>query len=314
MRSDSVSQSSLPTISIVVTTKNEENNIRNCLGSINSQTYPADKIELIVVDNYSTDKTKEYALGFTDLVFDMGPERNAQRNFGMLNVATGKYLMWIDADMILSPDLVFNCYRFIAEHCFVALRLPEIIIGCKFWPKVRRFERSFYNNTIIDGVRFVTSAAFHQVGGFPSDWQHGPDDWDLDKSLKSIGKLGYLDTGTSNSKWGKEEEYIRSHCVEPCKFPNVIFHDESNFSLRHYLQKKRHYATDMQKYIDKWGANDPDIKEQFGIRYRYFTVFLEKNKWRKCMKHPLLFFSTLFLRILVGFVYIRNRSLTVNQD
>ena len=90
MRSDSITQSSLPTISIVVTTKNEENNIRNCLGSINSQTYPADKIELIVVDNYSTDKTKEYALRFTDLVFDMGPERNTQRNFGMLNVATGK--------------------------------------------------------------------------------------------------------------------------------------------------------------------------------------------------------------------------------
>jgi len=38
-------------VSVIVTTKNEEKNIGNCLTSINEQTYPKDKIEIIVVDN-----------------------------------------------------------------------------------------------------------------------------------------------------------------------------------------------------------------------------------------------------------------------
>lgn len=47
----------LPFVSIVITTKNEEKNIDNCLKSILNQSYK--NIEIIVVDNYSTNKTKE---------------------------------------------------------------------------------------------------------------------------------------------------------------------------------------------------------------------------------------------------------------
>ncbi len=65
-------------VSVVVTTKNEKKHIENCLLSIQEQTYP--HIETIVVDNASTDRTKEIARKYTDLVFDKGPERSAQRN------------------------------------------------------------------------------------------------------------------------------------------------------------------------------------------------------------------------------------------
>jgi glycosyltransferase involved in cell wall biosynthesis len=260
-----------------------------------------------VVDNYSEDKTKEYALAFTDLVFNKGPERNAQRNFGMLDVASGQYLMWIDADMILSPTLIFDCYKLIIETDFVALYIPEVIIGCKFWSRARRFERGFYDNTVIDGTRFISADAFFEAGGFSSDWLHGPDDWDLDKSLKAIGPLGYLDLRVSSSKWGVEREYLHAHCVEPANYGSVIFHDEGDFSLKHYLRKKKHYATDFQGYRDKWGSDDPDVRKQVGIAYRYFIVFFEQNKWRRCIRHPILFFATWLLRILVGIVYMKEK-------
>lgn len=48
-------------VSIIVTTKNEEKNIKNCLRSILQQAYHGDKIEMIVVDNNSTDRTREIA-------------------------------------------------------------------------------------------------------------------------------------------------------------------------------------------------------------------------------------------------------------
>ncbi|HDY87236.1 MAG TPA: glycosyltransferase [bacterium] len=43
-------------VSVIISTKNEEKNIANCLQSIKKQQYPQKKIEIIVVDNYSTDK------------------------------------------------------------------------------------------------------------------------------------------------------------------------------------------------------------------------------------------------------------------
>ena len=64
----------LPLVSVVITTKNEEKNIDNCLESIKLQTYPQDRIEIIVVDNNSSDKTKEIARRYTNNVLNCGPE------------------------------------------------------------------------------------------------------------------------------------------------------------------------------------------------------------------------------------------------
>lgn len=96
-----------PLVSVVVTTRNEERNIGNCLRSIREQTYP--NIEIIVVDNNSDDRTKEISANFTDKVYNVGPERSAQRNHGLLKVAVGKYRAYFDADMLLAPDLIQSC-------------------------------------------------------------------------------------------------------------------------------------------------------------------------------------------------------------
>ena len=132
-----------PLISIVITTKNEEKHIRNCLLSIKEQTYP--NIEIIVVDNASSDRTKEIAKEYTNLVFDKGPERSSQRNYGMIKIARGQYVMFVDADMIFSPCLINSCIKQIKAKGCQALHIPEIVLGTSYWSKVRRFERSFKN-------------------------------------------------------------------------------------------------------------------------------------------------------------------------
>ena len=49
----------LPKVSIIIPTYNEEENINECLNYLKIQTYPQEKIEIIVVDNGSTDETSE---------------------------------------------------------------------------------------------------------------------------------------------------------------------------------------------------------------------------------------------------------------
>lgn len=294
-------------VSVVITTRQEEKNLPHCLASLRIQTYP--RIEILVVDNGSTDETCEIALAHTPHVYQMGPERSAQRNFGMIQKATGKYVLYLDADMILAPTLITDCVALMAQG-FAALHLVEIVLGKRYFSRVRRFERRFYDGTAIDGTRFFLREAFVKSGGF-DEALSGPEDWDLDKKIKSIGKVGILHSAKTNAPvWEKDEptkelaDFIRKRGAEPAVYGSVIFHNEAEFDLGKYLGKKSYYAKSFNAYIAKWGKDDPDVRKQLGFVYRFFGVFLENGKWRRLLSRPDLAFGLYFLRFLVGLRFL----------
>lgn len=91
-------------LSVVIVAKNEEENIRQCLDSVKW----AD--EIIVVDAKSTDKTVEIAREYTDKVFIKEDPKSKiglaeiSKNFG-IDKATGDWIMVLDADEIVTPEL-----------------------------------------------------------------------------------------------------------------------------------------------------------------------------------------------------------------
>jgi len=267
-----------PLVSAIITTKNEEENIENCLKSIRKQTYK--DIEIIVVDNNSNDRTKEIAEKFTDNVFNHGPERSAQRNFG-IKMARGEYVLYLDTDMMLSSGVIEECVKKMErDNNLAAFYIPERIIGEGFWIKVRDFERSFYTKTPIDAVRFIRKDIFEKVGGF-DEVLTGPEDWDFDKRVRLIGKVDVTDS-----------------CLE---------HNEGKFNLRNYVKKKVYYTEGFDKYIEKWGKDDPDIKKQLGAYYRLIGVFIEDGKWKRLMKRPHLTSGMMLLRGIIGIFYILTK-------
>src|SRR3989338_4437704 len=202
----------VPDVSVIITTRNEENNIVACLESARKQTYPSEKIESIVVDNNSSDRTKDLAKKYTDKVYNFGPERSAQRNFGVRQ-ASGKYILYLDADMILSESVISEAVQKCEKESCAALYIPERIIGEGFWIKVRDFERGFYNATCIDAVRFVRKDKFQEIGGF-DETITGPEDWDFDRKVSKQGKVDNITA--------------------------PIYHNEGKFSFSKYFTKK-HY-------------------------------------------------------------------------
>lgn len=288
-------------VSVIITTKNEELNIENCLKSIKYQTYS--DVEIIVIDNNSEDKTKEIAGRYTKNVYDKGPERSAQRNFGMIEKSKGKYVMFLDADMILSPSVVEICVNSMGEN--LALHIPEIVLGGKYFSKVRRFERTFYDGTAIDGARFFLKTAFVDVGGFDENL-NGPEDWDIDKKIKKIGNIGLIKEKENIGNW-EMKNLILEKGINPEKYDVVIYHNESEFNLKEYLNKKGYYARTMDTYIQKWGRNDLDIKKQFGAYYRFLGVFIENGKCKKLVLRPILTFGMYFLRFLVGIKFLGRK-------
>jgi glycosyltransferase involved in cell wall biosynthesis len=266
-------------VSIIITTKNEEQNIGRCLESLKKQSYQ--NFEIIVVDNNSSDRTKEISNKYTKKVFNKGNERSEQRNFGV-SKARGEYILYLDADMILSKGVIKECLDFIKRDKKIkALYIPEKIIGQGFFIKVRAFERSFYDASVIDCVRFIEKGTFDKAGGFDTKLT-GPEDWDFDKKIRNLGKVAII------------------------KSP--LYHNEGKFNLRKYLNKKAYYAKNFDKYTLKWGKEDKDIRKQFGFYYRFWGVFVENGKWKKLISHPILASGMYFLRFLVGIKFIFRKN------
>jgi len=93
-----------PLISVVVPALNEEIVLGRCLASLARQKLPADLFEVIVVDNGSTDRTREIARGFGSsmaltVLERSGVRISALRNFGA-SMASGEYLAFLDADCV----------------------------------------------------------------------------------------------------------------------------------------------------------------------------------------------------------------------
>jgi len=114
--------SRLPFISVIIPARNEEANIERCLQSLIRQTYPVDKIKIIIVDDHSTDLT---ALLVQDLLNkhpqlylaqadDLPPGWTGKNNACAKGVklAEGSWYCFMDADISAAPELLATAVNF----------------------------------------------------------------------------------------------------------------------------------------------------------------------------------------------------------
>jgi glycosyltransferase involved in cell wall biosynthesis len=93
-----MSEPAYPKISIIMPTLNAEALLDNCLGSIAAQTYPRDRIEIILADAFSTDATREIGRRHGAIILD-DPGNNMEEGKRLaLAHASGEYIVFVDAD------------------------------------------------------------------------------------------------------------------------------------------------------------------------------------------------------------------------
>lgn len=106
---------------VIVPCRNEEHFIANCLDSIIAQDYPKDKLEILVVDGASNDKTKEiiseYALkySFIKLLNNVKKIVPAALNMG-IKAAKGDIIMLIGAHCTYNQDYISKCVEYLKQH------------------------------------------------------------------------------------------------------------------------------------------------------------------------------------------------------
>ena len=106
-----------PVVSINIVVRNGEKYIRHCLDAILAQTYPHEHVEINILDNKSSDRTKEViknsAQEFRNAGFSKFHLAESDENMGMwpgqdelLKHSSGKYILVMAVDVMLDKDFI----------------------------------------------------------------------------------------------------------------------------------------------------------------------------------------------------------------
>lgn len=216
-----------PLVSVVVPTRNSAKTLRRCLESVRGQVYK--NIELIVVDNYSSDETCTIAGEFGAVVLRKGPERSSQKNWGARN-ARGEWLYFVDSDFVLERDVVRKCVE--AGDDFDAVSIVNYSMGKSVWGKsIALKERFLAHDPALQTVHFVRRKVFFEVGGFDESLIVGED---LDLYARLL-EHGYRIGGVDAVEWHiGEPETLRDIARRNFYYGKVVgsyFRKRGNYAL-----------------------------------------------------------------------------------
>lgn len=158
-------------ISVIIPVHNSDKYLNECLDSIINQTY--ENLEIIVIDDSSTDKSKEIILNYANsdkrILYFYKEFKSAgkTRNFG-IDVAKGKYISFIDSDDYIDVTMIEKLHAAIKKNDSFSgtLQLYMVIDG-----EIKHYSRTLeeqmllklpnvwsrlYNKSIIDkyNIRF----------------------------------------------------------------------------------------------------------------------------------------------------------------
>jgi glycosyltransferase involved in cell wall biosynthesis len=236
---------------------------------VRSQTYP--RVQLVVVDNFSTDGTAEYYRQHADLFLQKGPERSAQRNLA-LGQASGEIVVVLDADQYLAPGVVAECVALLSGGAHLVF-IPEETSAQGFWGACKKFERDFYmaGDMSAEAARAFWRSEVLDIGGY-DEGQTGSEDWDL--SDRMIARFG-----------------------SSARTRAALLHDEGRIALGSLLRKKRYYS---ERGISQYLRVAPAYR-----RVPYPLRPSVRKHWWRFAQHPLLGAGSLVMKALEGLASVR---------
>lgn len=192
-------------ISVVLPAYNEEKEITRCLASLARQKTNRE-FEIIVVDNASTDTTKEVAARFLTqipltIISEPRKGRGAARAAGF-KAARGEIILSTDADTVVPPDWIEKLTTGLLAGGAVAVAGSTTVHGCGRFttavfnrvvqPFSTRFYRLLFGHYWLSGFNFaIYRDVYLKAGGFNAKLT-AMEDTDLGFRVKKIGRIRFL--------------------------------------------------------------------------------------------------------------------------
>ena len=200
-----------PTVSILIPVRNEASNISSCLRSVSDQNYPSDLIQIVVINDHSTDGTIDEIQEFSHVdVIHLSEEEAGKKKAIQKGVdhATGEILITIDGDCQVRQDWLMTMVNSMGFYEADLVSGPVWMVpeSSTFIQKYQEMEQASLNVLTCAGLAtgLVISANGANMAYRKSthsnltpyqDNQHipsGDDVFLIQKLYKSGGKVGYV--------------------------------------------------------------------------------------------------------------------------
>jgi cellulose synthase/poly-beta-1,6-N-acetylglucosamine synthase-like glycosyltransferase len=238
-------------VTLLIAARNEEENITLTIEDILAQDYPKHLLEVIIVDDHSTDRTAEIISSYASkgiklLQMNEAQKLNSYKKKAIaeaIKLSTGDLMVATDADCRMGPQWLNSVVSYFETEQPVMISSPVAYFQEKtLFERLQTLEfsyligigASFIGNgraSTCNGANFAyRKDVFYEVGGFTGidDLASGDDELLLQKVAERYpGRIGFL----------KEREAIVYTHAKP--------------TLADFLQQRRRWASKSTKYKDK---------------------------------------------------------------
>jgi len=305
-----------PLVSIIIPAYNRADFTVKTIQSVLAQTYG--NIELIVVDNGSTDDTKDRLKVFGDKIkylYKVNRGVCAARNLGLTH-AKGEFIAFLDNDDLYLPNKVELSVNFLkqrSDYGFVhtdayLVDAEDQIVGLNGHRK-RKYQgwirnRLLLTNFVCNPTVMLRRECFEKIGIF-DEKLFIPADWDLWIRIAENYKIGYIKQPLSKYRIASGEclnnlERTKEECFQVLK---KTFQRDPRISKRFRGKAMaRHHLSMVQSYLVK--EDDIHMKDEliaalkvdplcFKVYAFWFYYLLARKDLKRRVKKSLLIHEVL---------------------
>lgn len=247
-------------VSIIIPCYNVEKYIQRCIDSLVSQTIGLDALEIILVDDCSTDSTWEcltaYERQYPDSIIIIHCDKNGRqgraRNIG-LQYASAAYIGYVDADDWVEPDMFEALYRKCTEQdCEIAM--------CQSWREYETAKEHLPKKT-------------------------GKDDRILQIDTLDKRKLFIACSSIEFGVWNKlyKTELLKENNIH---FPEGLAYEDHYFCMLLYFYVKRIYILEERLY--HYMVNEQSTVMVTGAHHHFDILTADILLWEECDRRGFL--------------------------
>jgi glycosyltransferase involved in cell wall biosynthesis len=267
-----------PFVSIIVPVYNEQNNLNQCIHSLLNQTYPKNKYEIIMVDNGSTDKSKEILEQHPVTIVEETDIQTsyAARNAG-IKTSRGDIVAFTDADCVADQYWLEK-----GVDNFISVDNCGLLAG-----KINVFARNYLKPNAVE--LFEKESAFQQKK-YIEIWHFGATA-NMFTSRNTIEEVGFFNADLKSGgdrEWGGR---VFNRGYKQIYAEDAIIMHPARYKVNQIVKKYRRVIGGLHDITTKRGIKVflNEIKNEYPQLNDFIRIFKNKQTFSLIQKTKILF-------------------------
>ncbi|MFD1769395.1 glycosyltransferase [Sphingobacterium suaedae] len=288
-------------VSVLIAARNEGDNIGRTLDCIIEQNFPKDLLEIIVVDDHSTDDTAAVVRAYADkgvalLQLSEGDKLNSYKKLAITKAiarATGELIVTTDADCRMGKEWLGTVVSYFEKTDAYMVSSPVVYSEESKW--FERLQTLEFLYLIGLGAAGIGNASPTTCNGANLAYRR-----DIFFEMGGFNGIDNLASGDDELFLHKVAQRFSSR-IKFCKSKAAIIYTDAKPTLASFISQRRRWASKSTKYKDKrvvW----------LGISIWLFNVALLSGLVIFFVDLPdvhQLFLTALTLKIIAEYIFIR---------